>query len=254
MLHLACARFRLPTVQVDCGSMMGTAVFGRQLSALRSPTSPTRLIRIGSRLRMVAASLALRALRSISAKVFRRGFEVVLAFRTDDAGAVVQKIDDALSIIEDGDARRYQRIKSDLRSILVTKAGGPEFLRPLSACLLGYQLIKDATPLGLAFMIVHEAAHARLWRRGFGYEAQIRGRVERSCITEELRFAQAIGSSPKVIAWVREKLSNMDRWSAEGIEARRVTELNELGMPRWLQRLVRPSRVVAEKAPWERHI
>lgn len=167
----------------------------------------------------------------------------MLAFKTVDAADVLQKIDDAFAIIEDGDARRYQRIKRDLRSILIPKAGGPEFLPPLCACLLGYQLIKDATPLGLAFMIVHEAAHARLWRRGFGYDSQIRGRIERVCISEELRFAETIHSSPDVIAWVSAKLSNTQRWSDESIEARRVAELRELGMPRWVQKLLRPSRL-----------
>lgn len=192
---------------------------------------------------MIAASTALRALRRISPKQFRRGFEVVLAFNTDDADALLQKIEDALSIIEEGDPRRYQRIRRDLRSVLITRAGGPEFLPPLSACLLGYQLIKDATPVGLAFMIVHEAAHARLWRRGVRYDFQVRDRVERLCITEELRFAEAIHSSPDVIAWVRAKLSNTRRWSDEGIEARRAAELNELGIPRWIQKLLRPSRL-----------
>ena len=191
---------------------------------------------------MIAASTALRALRSISAKEFRRGFEVVLAFKTVDADDVLEKLDDALAIIEQGDARRYQRIKRDLHSILVTKAGGPEFLPPLFACLLGYQLIKDGTPLGLAFMIVHEGAHARLWRRGFRYDPQIRGRVERLCINEELRFAEAINSSPAVVGWVHEKLSNTDRWSDAGIQTRRAAELNELGMAEWLQRLLRPRR------------
>lgn len=191
---------------------------------------------------MFAASAALRALRSISPKQFRRGFEIVLAYNTDDAEVVLQKIDEALSIIEEGDPRRYQRIRRDLQSILITRAGGPEFLPPLSACLLGYQLTKDATPLGLAFMIVHEAAHARLWHRGFNYDFQIRDRIERLCITEELRFAETIHSAPDVIAWVRSKLSNTKRWSDEGIEARRVAELNELGMPRWVQKLLRLTR------------
>lgn len=188
------------------------------------------------------ASVALRVLRRISAKKYLRGFELVFAFNTGDESAVLDKVDEALAIIETGDARRYQRIKRDLRSILVTKAGGPAFLPPLAACLLGDKVIKDATPLGLGFMLVHEAAHARLWQLGFDYESPLRGRIERACIVEELRFAQAMNASPEIIAWVREKISNADRWGAEGIQARRTEVLDEFGIPRWMQRLLRPGR------------
>lgn len=83
---------------------------------------------------------------------------------------MVQKIDDALAIIANADPRRYQRIARDVRAVLITKAGGPEFVPQLCAYLLGYELVKHATPLGLAFMIVHEATHARLWKPGFRYE------------------------------------------------------------------------------------
>ena len=52
-----------------------------------------------------------------------------------------------------------------------------------------YCLAETTTLELLAAVIVHEATHARLWRRGIRYEEAQRPRIEEICIRREIAFA-----------------------------------------------------------------
>ena len=52
-----------------------------------------------------------------------------------------------------------------------------------------YCLAETTTPELLAAVIVHEATHARLWRRGIRYEEAQRPRIEEICVRREIAFA-----------------------------------------------------------------
>lgn len=57
-------------------------------------------------------------------------------------------------------------------------------------CELDGRFVLDdtTTPELIAVTIVHEATHARLFKRGFGYVEEVRDRVEEICLRRDLAF------------------------------------------------------------------
>jgi hypothetical protein len=92
----------------------------------------------------------------------------------------IPKIQEALRFIKDRDPIRYNWLIRDLDLIwiepLIVSVG--EFNPPLNACVIDDTYVDTASPEEIASLIVHEATHARLWRRGIGYPETLRYRIE----------------------------------------------------------------------------
>src|ERR1044071_5568271 len=105
------------------------------------------------------------------------------------------KVAAALSLVAIFDPRRFDRIRRDLRGVLVMGASGRgEYHQTSRLCILDSAYVESerADPPLLASTIVHEATHARLGRAGIGYDPSIRARVEHACIRAELAFASRL--------------------------------------------------------------
>jgi hypothetical protein len=114
-------------------------------------------------------------------------------YSDENAEAALQRVAEALRLIQTYDRPRYNRLRRDLDRIWVRELTGSvaSFNPTLRACQLDERFVlteaTDATIL--AATIVHEATHARLWNCGIGYEEEVRHRVEAICIRRELAFA-----------------------------------------------------------------
>jgi hypothetical protein len=173
------------------------------------------------------------------------GIEVVCIAETQDLASVINCLSDAFELIAVRDPLRFHRLRKDVKRVLVVDAGGPEYINSIDACLLSATVIENATKVELALAIVHEAAHARLWRAGIGRSLAQRDRLERACINSERRFAEKLDGDDRVVARtiVNEKLAGPKWWTRETLVDRRIAELTNLGLPKWLIRLSRHLRV-----------
>jgi len=135
----------------------------------------------------------------------------------------------------------------DLERVWVTPLPGPVgcFDHSLGACELDprFVLAETTSPEMIAATIVHEATHARLHRRGIGYEEDLRGRVEAVCVRRQLAFAARLPNGEQVREQAERDLewySTRGLWTNQAlIERRRSGEielLRYLGFPDWLIR------------------
>jgi hypothetical protein len=84
-----------------------------------------------------------------------------------------------------------------------------QFSPSWSACFLDERFVlADTTETAhIAAAIVHEATHARLWRCGFGYEEDVRQRVEAVCVRREMAFANKLPEGEPIRAWAADALA-----------------------------------------------
>ncbi len=148
------------------------------------------------------------------------------------------RIADAIGLIVEHHPRRWQRIKKDLRRVMITHVGGPEYMHLLRACVVNASHLAGQEPARIAMMLVHEATHARLRRLGFRYDNRVRRRIEQLCVKQEIAFAKRLPNSGLYVEWARKKLER-EWWTDQKIETRRESELQALGCPAWLVRLRR---------------
>jgi hypothetical protein len=165
-----------------------------------------------------------------------------------DPEQVLRRVEEALGLIEAYDRLRYDRLTRDLERVWVrllhTGALG-SFNESVSACELDvrFVLAETSTPEVIAATIVHEAAHARLRRRGVGYEEELRVRVEAICFRRELAFAKKLPNGEQVHEQAERMLelcSTHDYWSNTAFEERYVAggieAARHVGLPYWLAR------------------
>jgi len=121
--------------------------------------------------------------------------------------------------------------------------GGPlaraEWCNACAMCDVSEDYVRSDTtiPAILAATLVHEAMHGRLFRWGFQYDGDRRGRIERICFKASIAFARRLPlsemNSRAVI--MQETRSQLDRdpafWTSESFEARRYEALRQVGIP-----------------------
>jgi len=167
-----------------------------------------------------------------------------------------QRVEDALTIIRQYDAGRYQRLRRDLRRVWVRLQTGGNTGRynvALDACELDprYILRDNVTPSDIASVIVHEATHAKLCRYGIESAESLRSRLEAACRKQERAFAEHLPLPQR--DKIMDKLRRMDQvpedfWSdpssAQRDQAGTDEALVYLGVPRWLLPVSRLTRAV----------
>jgi hypothetical protein len=163
---------------------------------------------------------------------------------------ILSRVEEALLLIKRYDPIRYNRLLRDLERVWVlllpSSIGGFDY--KIHACKIDsrYCLAATTTPELIAAVVVHEATHARLWRRGIRYEEALRPRVEAACLRREIAFAAKLpngeavrDSAARTLTlcatgeyWTRAAFR--DRYIAGGTET-----LRYLGLPGWLVRVFR---------------
>jgi hypothetical protein len=158
------------------------------------------------------------------------------------------RVDAALSLIQLHDPVRYRRLTQDLKRIWVRRLVGclGQFDQSSWTCALDSRFVQDGetTAEMIAATIVHEATHARLHRRGIGYDEDRRLDVEEVCLRREMAFSAKLPDG----ALVREQaertlhaLPDMDLSSAGHRDRLREwveRTLRDVGMPKWIVRLI----------------
>jgi hypothetical protein len=133
-----------------------------------------------------------------------------------DAKRAIQRIEEALRLIERSSPLHYRRIKNNLARIWVhlVPHGAGCYLHSLNACLLDERIVASETTTveWIASAIVHEATHARLEKLGIRYDEAVRQRIERICARRELDFARHLSG---VDALLEEITWRLDRCSEE---------------------------------------
>jgi hypothetical protein len=171
---------------------------------------------------------------------------------------ILRRIEKALSLIKHYDRVRYDRLIRDLRRIwvLVLPTGLANFTHTIDACEIDtrFFLAEMTTPELIAATIVHEATHARLWRRGIRYEEAQRPRIEEICLRSEIAFAAKLPNGEDVRDSAERTLTlcaNAEYWTTAASRERHdegsFEALHYLGTPDWLLRFLRASLVVRDR-------
>jgi len=128
-----------------------------------------------------------------------------------EAERVLPRVEAALGLIKTHDRQRYDRIVADLDRVWVRLLTTyvAQFSPSWSACFLDERFVLgDTTDAAhIAAAIVHEATHARLWRCGFGYDEEVRQRVEAVCVRREVAFANKLPDGERIRAVAAEALA-----------------------------------------------
>lgn len=153
-------------------------------------------------------------------------FELVDA--TDDhspraEGQLVRSFD----LIRDTLPTVYGRMRRDIRRVILLKAGGPEYWPFARTIAFKKSAVEQAEIPLLAMTLVHEATHARLWQNGIGYPAKVRARIERLCVSAEIRLARELPDAEELETFAVNKLKN-EWWTESAVAARRKRARSEL--------------------------
>lgn len=161
----------------------------------------------------------------------------VLASKEEEA-ELFEKVRLALSTIRERDPRRYRCLQRDLARIFVADGSGAEYVPTINACHLAISHIRRRSVVELAMTMIHEATHARLWRRGFRYQEHRRERIERLCVSQEVAFAALLPSSEALIEKA-EQLLRAQWWTREAQIDESLARLEASNAPAWVLTLGR---------------
>jgi hypothetical protein len=164
----------------------------------------------------------------------------VAVWGNDPLDPVVEKIRDAVGFVRDHDARAFRELANHTRGIFVfgtTGGDAAEWWRDEGLIVLKPEYASDpgTTWPAIAVILVHEAAHAWLERRGFVYAVERRARLEGVCNRRALRLARRLPDAEDLVVWLKGE-RQPEELSDEAFHQRAVAELVRLGMPPWLVR------------------
>jgi hypothetical protein len=164
--------------------------------------------------------------------------------------SVLRRIEDALQLMKQRSPLHYSRVVRNLDRIWVNLTPGARghYLRRLNACVLDERFVveEQPTPELIASVIVHETTHARLERRGIGYDEARRHRIEAICIRRQLHFVSGLEGCEAERESLKRSLDyygdNPEFFSDGNMRQRflddSVEALRWLGVPNWLVVLI----------------
>jgi hypothetical protein len=157
---------------------------------------------------------------------------------------LLERVEAALKLIEHHDPLRYSRILRDIRRIWVSirYSGGGEFSPVSGICHLDKRFVENSSTRAIASLIVHESTHGYPCLRKMGYPEELRYRIERICIRQELLFAQWLPDSRSLCENLERKLArDPSFWSNREFANRRPGQVlaaaKAAGLPDWSVKL-----------------
>lgn len=161
-----------------------------------------------------------------------RGITLVDLTLQGDPRREMEKVRNALAMIDQHDPRIIRRMARDVRYLLVSSTAGTagEYWEHVRSIVLDQAVIGRQLESAIAMTIVHEAMHARLWRMGVGRFPD-RGRIEGVCVAAEIRFAEKVPGTEAQVEGAHRKLASR-YWEKSRGDAI-VSYLDRLGLPRW---------------------
>lgn len=134
---------------------------------------------------------------ALLAKVLLRPAKVdeirIAVFTRGDVARRSNQIADALQLISDAAPHRYRRLTRELAWVVAVPGADFRFLPAIQGCLIRAEWLDEVGVVDVALVLVHEATHARLWRRGFSYEPEERERIELLCLRAEAELLHRLG-------------------------------------------------------------
>jgi hypothetical protein len=103
--------------------------------------------------------------------------------------------------------------------------------------LLARDLVLQHNTETIASVIVHEATHARIDRRGIRAWPDLIGRIERCCLSEQIAFLEKVPGAEDAVRYYR-GLEDDQWWTPERKRQRLVEYygqlIEQLDPPRWI--------------------
>jgi hypothetical protein len=154
-----------------------------------------------------------------------RGFSVVVQNSRPDirTADVVQRLDEALALIERTQPWRLRHLRRDLRHFLVVRfACRGAYFPDERACMTELTFLnrRDISAAPVAASIIHEGMHARVDCMGVRRAGRDRAREERLCRRAELEFGLALEPAlgAPVVERARASLALSDREVAPEVD------------------------------------
>jgi len=173
-----------------------------------------------------------------------RGIRTAVLGDPDLTQASFDRIDSALSLIEQRDPATFRRIRTHVRGIL---AFGDEHHRAAywqndtGLCVITTRYLESAetSTEDLAFTLAHESMHALLFALGARYDDGRRAYVEVICAMAELAFAHRLPDAEPHVERLARRVTRWASageraWSRETMRAQQLGELRTVGLPAWL--------------------
>lgn len=158
----------------------------------------------------------------------------------EDQALAFERIENALKLIDTYDSRRFAQIQRYVKNIFVF--GDPTaygyWHQSLEMCELQekFVLAEDTSISRIASAIIHETAHARLMRLGFGYDEPKRLRIEHICFDAERAFVRRLPDGEELTKELDEKQAYYGEYhfSNAGRREADLEGLRKLGVPEWM--------------------
>ncbi len=165
-------------------------------------------------------------------------------FMEERGAEILGRLVEALQLIKTYDPYRYRRVLREIERIWAHPLPWEwaVWVRALKRCVVDPRFVVSASPSLIASAIVHEATHAALDRRNIGYGEQLRERVEKVCMRQELAFAAKIPGGDELRRSIEGQLaSTTSAWLSDAtLRERRVKGELEMGryanIPEWVAR------------------
>jgi hypothetical protein len=180
----------------------------------------------------------------------------IAAFLPDaaDHAAIEAKTSEAFTLLGEYGHRHLTRVRSLADGVLLlgTAVGAPaSWNNDARLIRVSQHFISDpdTKPVHVAAVIVHEATHAWLDHLGFSYTTDRRARIEAICYRAQAAFARRIPGCDSV-ATEYDMCADLvlsqpvEEWSDAAFRSRAAADLNGLGLPKWLAKLVSRSSSV----------
>jgi hypothetical protein len=166
-----------------------------------------------------------------------------VATESADCERIFSQLDSALKLLRRYDPRAHDALRKETGGIFVFGTAGvyAEWWRDERLIVMQPEYISDpaTSPADVAATLVHEATHAWLERVGFQYTTQRRARLESICFRRELRFARRVPDAGDLVARLEQQLTcDPEYLTDEAFRERAVAELQRLGVPNWLFRMM----------------
>lgn len=191
--------------------------------------------RTGNHLIVLVRYMVLRIMVASSPRDSASGIVIADLLSVPGTAARFAKLREALLLIESNAPLLMRRLQRDLRRIVFLESG-PEFWAVGSTCVL--HDIRGLSVVQVALLLVHEGTHARLWRSGIRYGADVRDRVERICVGAELEFLKKLPHEEELLKYTKTKLDK-PWWRGDQQAARHADVIADVEAPAWLLKLYR---------------
>lgn len=146
------------------------------------------------------------------------------------------RLEEALELLREADPRRYRRLARTTNIIVATNIGPCHYRPDLGICIY----VEEGDSVEIASLLVHEATHALLRKKGIvSATPELRRREEALCLREQLRFHityhEQRGADRdtlnEVTAWADstfERLMSSEWWTHDNVMARVRADLRNV--------------------------